>query len=310
MSKSIGLLFGMERTFPAALSEEIGRRAKGAVSCEGFRIGALRPDRPPRYDVILDRISHEVPYYRTTLKQCCFQGIDVINNPFWFAADDEYFGNLVAEKAGVAVPKTVLLPHKKHPPNTFAESFTNLRFPLEWEEVFDYLGFPIFMKPSSGGGWKNVSRCTGPEEFFRAYEESGDLCMMAQEEIVFTEYFRCYTLGRERVHVMRYDPKSPHHLRYVRDPAPVDPALHEKIERDCVAICRGLGYDFNTAEFAIRDGVPYAIDFTNPCPDADVHSVGEANFAWIVKNAAELLIERAREPRPFEMTGDWVEQLR
>lgn len=310
MTKRIGLLFGMERTFPGALAEEVRRQTGGKVACEGFLVGAMRADRPPAYDVVLDRISHEVPYYRTTMKQCCFQGIQVVNNPFWFAADDKYFGNLVAEQGGVAVPRTVLLPHKKHPPDTSAESFTNLKFPVEWEEVFEYLRFPIYMKPSSGGGWKHVYRCADPDEFFRAYEKSGDLCMMAQEEIVFTEYFRCYTLDRERVHVMRYDPKAPHHERYVRNPPPIDPLLHDRIARDCVALCRGLGYDFNTAEFAVRDGVPYAIDFTNPCPDADAHSVGQANFDWIVRNAAEFLVERARNPRPFEMTGDWVERIR
>jgi len=309
MAKRIGLLYGMERDFPGTLAEEINRRSGGDIVCEPITVGALQMDQPPPYDLILDRISHEVPFYRTYLKQCCISGVQVINNPFWFAADDKYFGNLVAERCGVAVPKTVLLPHKEHPTNTQAESYTNLRFPLEWGQVFDYLGFPIFIKPSSGGGWKHVTRCTGPEEFFDAYRKSGDLCMMAQEEIQFHEYFRCYGLGRERVHVMRYDPLVPMHARYVRNPPPIDPDLHKKIERDVLALCNALGYDFNTAEFAIRDGVPYAIDFTNPCPDAAPPSVGEENFAWVLHNAAEFLIERVKNPRSFEMTGNWPESV-
>ncbi|MHC4576647.1 MAG: ATP-grasp domain-containing protein [Planctomycetota bacterium] len=308
--RRIGLLFGMERDFPGALAGEINRRAGGEVTCEPIHIGALRLDQPPPYDLVLDRISHEVPFYRTFLKQCCISGIQVINNPFWFAADDKYFGNLVASRCGVAVPKTILLPHKDHPPNTGGDSYSNLRFPIEWGQVFEYLGFPIFLKPSAGGGWKHVYRCTGPEEFFAAYEKTGDLCMMAQEEIAFTEYFRCYGLGRERVHVMRYDPKAPFHERYVRHGTPVDPDLHARIERDVLALCQALGYDFNTAEFAVREGVPYAIDFTNPCPDAAPQSVGDANFAWVLGNAADFLIERARNPEPFAMTGSWPERVK
>lgn len=309
MARRIGLLYGMERDFPGTLAEEINHRAGGDIVCEPISVGALRMDQPPPYDLILDRISHEVPFYRTYLKQCCINGVQVINNPFWFAADDKHFGNLVAERCGVAVPRTVLLPHKEHPANTQAGSYSNLRFPIEWGQVFEYLGFPIFLKPSSGGGWKHVTRCTGPEEFFEAYGRSGDLCMMAQEEIRFHEYFRCYGLGRERVHVMRYDPHLPMHERYLRNPAPIDPDLRARIERDVLALCKALGYDFNTAEFAIRDGVPYAIDFTNPCPDAAPGSVGEENFAWVLHNAADFLIDRVKDPRPFEMTGTWPESV-
>jgi glutathione synthase/RimK-type ligase-like ATP-grasp enzyme len=300
----------MERSFPRILAEEVNRRAGGEVVCEPVSIGAVRDDKAPPYDLILDRISHEVPFYRTFLKQCCHAGVQVINNPFWFSADDKYFGNVVARGCGVAVPRTALLPHKQHPAGTESESFTNLSFPLPWEQIFGHLGFPIYLKPSSGGGWKHVYRCADPAEFLAAYEKSDDLCMMAQEEIVFSEYFRCYVIGREKVQVMRYDPKAPHHLRYVRNGPPIEPDLLTKLEDDCLKLCRALGYDFNTVELAVRDGVPYAIDFTNPCPDADVASVGEENFAWVVENAAEFLLQRVKEPRAFEMTGTWPEQTR
>jgi hypothetical protein len=133
--------------------------------------------------------------------------------------------------------------------------------------------------------------------------------MIAQEAIQFTEYYRCYCLGRSQVRVMRYDPKVPHEHRYVRGAPPIDPALEKRITRDCLALCDALGYDFNTLEFAIRDGIPYAIDFMNPAPDADLHSVGPDNFAWVISQAAEFLIERALSPRPFEATGSWPMQL-
>jgi len=309
MPRMIGILYGMERNFPPALGAEINRCGEGRVAAEAVRLGVVRQDRIQRYDVILDRISHEVPFYRTWIKAAAAEGAQVINNPFWWSADDKFLNNVIAQAAGVTVPKTVLLPHKTHPPNTSADSFTNLVFPIEWEEVFAYLGFPIFMKPAYGGGWRDVYRVTNPNEFFLAYDRTGTLCMMAQEAIDFTAYYRCYVLGRERVRVMPYDPKAPSERRYVRGgPAPAAPLL-ARLERDGLALCRELGYDFNTVEFAVRGGVPYAIDFMNPAPDCDSFSVGPDNFEWVLRHAAEMLIDRALRPRPLETAGEWPRRL-
>lgn len=307
-TKRIGVLFGMEDTFPWALIDEINARSRAAgeaIEASAVKIGALRQDTPPPYDVILDRISHEVPFYRTFLKCAVAGGTQVVNNPLWWSADDKFFDNLVALSVNVAVPKTVLLPHKEHPPNTGATSFRNMEF-VDWDSVFAYLGFPIFLKPAYGGGWKDVYRCDDPAAFFSAYDRTRDLAMMAQEAIDFTDYFRCYVVGRRQVRIMGYDPGQPHHLRYAAAAGRGAPAgLEERMTRDAIALCDALGYDLNTVEFAVRDGVPYAIDFMNCAPDADLHSVGEENFRWIVGAMAEELMERARHPRPFEPTGSW-----
>jgi hypothetical protein len=305
MSAKVGILFGQERTFPEALARTISERARGRVTAEPARVGAARQDALPAYDLLLDRISQDVPHYRTLLKALAARGTQVVNNPFWWSADDKFVGNLIAESAGVAVPRTVLLPHHDHPPGTTSESFSNLEFPIRWSDVYDYLGFPIFMKPAYGGGWKDVHRVTNPAEFMAAYAQTHTLTMIAQEAIEFTTYFRCYCLGRERVRIMPYDPKQPHHLRYVRNGPAIDPALVARVTRDCQALTRALGYDFDTLEFAVRDGIPVAIDFMNPAPDADLHSVGPDNFAWIVDSGADFLIDRALNPRPLELTGNW-----
>ena len=305
MVKKVGILYGMERSFPPVLAEAVARASGGRVAAEPVQVGHLRQDREPGYDLILDRISHEVPFYRTYLKSAAARGTQVLNNPFWWSADDKYLDNVIASAAGVAVPRTVLLPHKDHPPNTTAESFSNLAYPLDWDAVFSYLGFPAFLKPAYGGGWRDVYKVDDPAAFFRAFDGTHTLCMMGQEAIEFTEYYRCYVLGRERVRVMRYDPKAPHERRYVRDAPPADARLLARVEADALTLCRELGYDFNTVEFAIRDGVPYAIDFMNPAPDCDLGSVGEENFRWVVRNAAEILADRALHPRPLELTGSW-----
>jgi hypothetical protein len=302
--KRIGLLFGMEDTFPWALADAITTLGGGEIDCAPVEISALRDTQEFDYALILDRISHEVPFYRTFLKVAAARGVQIVNSPFWWSADDKYFGNIVAASVDVATPRTILLPHKHRPPNTEASSFRNLKF-VDWSAVFDYLKFPIFLKPAHGGGWKDVYKVDGPGEFFAAYDSSRDLVMMAQEAIDFESYFRIYTIGRERVHVMQYDPRAPHERRYVRNGCALEPALAERLRRDALALSSALGYDMNTVELAVRDGVPYAIDFTNPAPDADAKSVGDANFAWIVQNMAEVLIERVRRPPPFELTGTW-----
>jgi hypothetical protein len=302
--KRIGLIFGMEDTFPWALINAINKKGGDQVEAMAVEVSFLKDDGVFGYDVILDRISHEIPFYRTYLKCALASGVRVVNNPVWWSADDKFFDNLVAKSASVAVPRTVLLPHKQYPPNTEAKSFRNMKW-VDWKQVFDYLGFPIFMKPAYGGGWKDVYKCNNPDEFFAAYDQTRDLAMMAQEAIEFDSYYRCYVLGRKRVHIMAYDPKQPHHLRYVQNPPPMDAKFESRIRRDAIALCEALGYDMNTVEFAVRRGVPYAIDFMNCAPDADLHSVGQANFDWMVTNMAEVLIEIATGSRPMELTGSW-----
>jgi hypothetical protein len=302
--KRIALLFGMEDTFPWALIDAINSRGGDQVEAMPAEISYLKDDGVFPYDLILDRISHEIPFYRTYLKCAAASGVKIVNNPIWWSADDKFFDNLVAKSVNVAVPKTVLLPHKEYPPSTEAKSFRNMKW-VNWDEVFAYLGFPIFMKPAYGGGWKDVYKCDNQQEFFAAYDQTRDLTMMAQEAIEFDTYFRLYVLGRKRVHIMQYDPKQPHHLRYVQNPAPLDPAFEARLRRDGIALCEALGYDMNTCEFAVRDGIPIAIDFMNCAPDADRNSVGEENFEWMVSNMAEVLIEMVKGEKKFELTGNW-----
>jgi hypothetical protein len=292
--KKIGIIYGMENTFPGALVDRINSRDIAGILAEHIQIGGVKMAEPSGYTVIVDRISHDIPFYRAYLKNAALNGTRIINNPFWWGADDKFFNYALASKIGVAVPRTVLLAHKQHPPSTTEQSMRNLMYPLNWEDIFDYVGFPAFLKPHSGGGWKNVYKVDSPEQFFAAYDQTGDLCMTLQQAIDFDLYFRCYVVGQKRVHVMHYDPRQPHEHRYVRDPQAVPPALYQRVMRDALTLCHALGYDLNTVEFAVQDGVPYAIDFLNPAPDADLNSVGPENFEWIVDAVADLAIEEAQ----------------
>lgn len=308
--KRIGVLFGMENTFPPALVEKINAMKVTGVTAESVKIGGVRMDEPKKYDVILDRISQDIPFYRAFLKNAALQGTIVVNNPFWWTADDKFFNYALATKLGVAIPQTVILPHHSHPEGTTDQSMRNLMYPLNWEEIFAYVGFPAFLKPYAGGGWKHVYKVHSPEEFFHCYNQTGDLCMTLQHGVEFEEYFRCYVVGQERVHIMRYDPKAPHHERYVKGNPPAAPRLKERVERDALTLCRALGYDLNTVEFAVESGVPYAIDFMNPAPDADVNSVGQENFAWVVGAVAEMLVEKALQGANPAVELRWAAFLR
>jgi glutathione synthase/RimK-type ligase-like ATP-grasp enzyme len=269
------------------------KKADG-IMAEPVRIEKLIQGEPSGYAVMIDRISQDVPFYRAYLKNAALNGTAVVNNPFWWSADEKFFNNCLSLKLGVAVPKTVLLPSHQHPPDTGPKSFRNLAYPLDWEGIFSYVGFPAYFKPFAGGGWKNVYRLNNAEEFFRVYAETGQLVMMLQEEIVFDEYFRCYSIDCRDVRIMQYDPRQPFHLRYVRGGPPVRQELLDQVHDAVLKLNRGLGYDFNTVELAVRNGVPYAIDFCNPAPDADVHSVGEDNFEWVVEAVANMAIRRAQ----------------
>jgi len=292
--KKIGMLFGKERSFPMAFIERVNSKKIDGIIAEPVYIDKVMQGEPSGYAVIFDRISQDVPFYRAYLKNAALCGTTVINNPFWWSADEKFFNNCLATKIGVPVPKTVILPSKDLPTDTSNDSFSNLAYPLDWEGIFKYIGFPAYMKPFAGGGWKSVYQLNSIEEFFEKHAETEQLVMMLQEEIKFDEYYRCYCIGGKYVRIMPYEPRNPHALRYVANFSP-SPERYKLMEDIVLRICHYLGYDFNTVELAIRDGVPYAIDFCNPAPDAEVTSVGQENFDWVVETAANYAIEKAME---------------
>jgi hypothetical protein len=307
--KKIGILHGKERSFPEAFVERINSKNIPGITAESVRIDKAMQGEFSGYSVIIDRISQDVPFYRTWLKNAAVTGTAVINNPFWWSADDKYFNNCLMTRLDVPVPKTAIIPSRDLPDDTSNESFSNLAFPLDWDSIFNYVGFPAYMKPFAGGGWKHVYRLTSPEDFFQKHSETGQLVMLLQEEIVFDEYYRCYCIGGKHVRIMPYEPRNPHHLRYVADFAP-SPERLQLMTDIVLRINHYLGYDFNTVELALRNGVPYAIDFCNPAPDAELTSVGEENFAWVVETAANYAIEKAQNNNENGDNLTWGEYVK
>jgi hypothetical protein len=298
----VGLIVGREGTWPPAFIESVNSRDAGVV-CEFVELGGTKMDEPCEYKVIIDRISHEIPYYRSYLKNAVLQGAVVINNPFWWTADDKFIEASLATRLGVAHPKTVVLPNKSYIEGVVNDSLRNLKFPLPWEDLVSYTGLPAFLKPAVGGGWKNVYKVHSLEELWWAYNQTGELTMVLQENIDFEQYVRCFAFGRKDVLVMRYDPKE---RRYHNDPTYLTPELAKRIEKDCITLCEALGYDMNTLEFAVRDGIPYAIDFLNPAPDFDYWSITEDHFKWVLEKMTDLVIDYAQgKAKPPKVEYRW-----
>ena len=305
--KKIGILFGQENTFPQAFVDRVNQKAVDGITAEFVNIAEVEQAVPCDYAVIIDRISQDVPFYRVYLKNAALTGTAVINNPFWWSADEKFFNNALAVQLGVPVPKTLLLPSKHRPDDTNENSFRNLGM-FDWNKAFEKIGFPAFMKPHAGGGWKSVYKVDNPEEAWRAYDETGQLVMLYQEAIDFTDYFRCYCLGGKDVLIMPYEPRNAPHQRYqteMKTQGEEGEKLLATIKDYVLRLCQGLGYDFNTVEFAVRDGIPIAIDFGNPAPDADINSVGAENFEWVVEHAANLAIERAQAQQAGQDNLTW-----
>jgi len=246
-----------------------------------------------RYDVIIDRISHEVPFYRAYLKHAALAGARIINDPFWSSADDKFLDCSLGLALGLNIPRTALLPQKAYRRGIVAEHLSNLEYPLDWDRIIEYVGFPAYLKPFDGGGWREVSEVNNPSELMDKYDASGTDCMLLQECIPWERYVRVYSVGRRDALVIPYDPV---YRRYLSVDGYLGRALEKTIVDHTLIINKALGYDVNTVEFAIADGIPYAIDYMNPAPEADWYSLGPSNFDWLVTRLSDYAIELALNP--------------
>ena len=303
----IGLLCGREFSFPPAFLDRVNTLGRPhGITAESPTLTGTRMGEPSGYRVIVDRISHEVEYFRAYLKHAVLQGSYVINNPFWWTADDKFFNYSVAERLGVAVPKTVVLPQKAYPADIdlTAESLHNLGYPIDWDGLLDYVGRPAILKPYSGGGWKHVYKVHDRDELIRAYDGTAPYCMTLQQFIHFDQYVRCFTFGKTDIVPVAYDP---HQRRYLVDHAYLSPDLGARIVRDAQTLNNALGYEMNTIEFAVQDGVPYAIDFLNPAPDFERDRITPHYFEIAVERMAQLAIDRALHGTPQQSWPRWSE---
>lgn len=287
--KKIGILFGAENSFPNALVSYINSKKDGAKATS-LLIGAVKNTDKAQYDVILDRISHFVPMYQSYLKMAVMNGATVINSPSSNCVDNNFFQTVFAKKNKLKVPKTVLLPSKELPEGINSEHLHNLIYPINWEEVFDFVGFPAILKPNKGYNLYNAYKIYNQSEFFSAYDLTGKNTMILQESIQYDEYYRVFAINKNETRVIYYDPIKPIHLRYNKEETKISNKLQKELEKVSLLISEYFDIYFNSVEFAIKDGNAYIINFLNPAPKTEKEYMWEDDFNWLVEKTGDMLI--------------------
>jgi hypothetical protein len=301
--RKVGLLVGGEYSFPPAFIEEVNRRELG-VRAELVKLGGVGMDDVVPYTVIIDRISHRMPFYRSYLKHAVLEGITVVNNPFMWSASDKFFGASLAARLGISTPRTVLLPHREAPTGfEDEESRHNLEQPVDWAAIVAKVGLPCVLKDAFGSGWRDVYVCRSRQELVARYEESGDRLMMAQEHIAWEHFVRCICMGHDEILPIPYDPLE---RRYLVGEPPLPGDIEARLLADSRTLVHALGYEVNSIEWAIRDGIPYVIDFMDPAPDMDIDALTPHYFDRVVKGMANLAVALATNPHPQHPELRWA----
>lgn len=302
-TRKIGILTGGEWSWPPAFIEEVNHRNAGAIA-EMIKLGGTRMADACDYDVIVDRISHEVPYYRIFLKNAMLSGTTVINNPLWSSCDDRFFGASLATRLNIPHPRTVALPSHSYK-DSVRESLHNLVYPIPWEDHINYLGgFPVTLRPVWDGIFKRTYILNSLEELWHSYNETGTECTILQEYIGWEKYVRCICIGSEHI-VIRCDPDAAITARYRHDDTYLTDEERDDVSNSAWKLNRALGYDVNALEFGLHQGIWYATDFTNPVPDFDVNSITPLYFDWVVKTMVDMVIELAKNRKPVSREFSW-----
>ena len=130
--------------------------------------------------------------------------------------------------------------------------------------------------------------------------------MIVQEFIKWDEFIRCICLGQDDIRPIKYDPKA---RKYHQELDFLPPPVLKRVVEDSKILVRALGYDMNSIEWAMRDGIPYAIDFMNPAPDMDIYPLTPTHFEWVVSHMADMAIRLAKQP-PQAVKPSWEQFLK
>lgn len=292
-NNTIGLIVGREQDWPNAFISELEARDTDATA-EFVKLGGTFLDDECPYAVIFDRMSHEIPYFRTYVKYASINGSYIINNPFVWSADNRFFGTTVANRLGLKSPRTIVLPNKDTHAETVPDSFRNLEYPMNWEGITDFIGVPAIFKEIRSGGRRLSFRVHSVDELIQRYDESGTRTMILQEIIQGGEHIHCLVVGKENALILQYAPEQDRYLETLE----LNYAMKTMIVESAVALTKAYGYDINLIEFNHRDGELIVINSTNPSPVIDRQLFSEDQFSWIVNQTVDLALRRLAEPLP------------
>lgn len=293
--KKIGFFCGIENNFPNNLIAYINQK-RNDIQAEIVKIGYITIEDILKYNVILDRVSQQVSMYQSILKQCVLQGIIVINNPFLKCFEELYFQFALAKQLGFNVPKTVILPTKKHQEGTTSETYKNLVYPLDWDSLFDYIGFPFFMKLNKSNSSTYSFKVYNPAEFFSAYDVTGSKQMILQQALDFDSYYRVFAVGKKHLRIINFDPNKPLHLRYSKESLALDPKLQKRIENIVKQLCTAIDININAIDIAISNSEVYLLDFYNDAPMIEPSYFSSDDYNWLIYTIGDYLISIVDNP--------------
>lgn len=314
VTRKIGLSLGADICWPLCY-EEIVKNLKLSIPWQGDTVGVevervtIEPFNLRQscdYDVVIDRLTHWYHTSREWIKKAVLMdGLYVFNNPWSVQSMEKQTTYCAMMHLGMPIPETVLVPPKSYEPlPDLAPTLRRYAKLFDLGKVGARLGYPMFMKPYDGGGWKGVSRVDNEEQLRARYEESGKLVMHLQKAVdPFDLFTRCIGFGPQTT-IVRYDPAAALHNRYTMDKDFLSPEEADLLRDTTLTINAFFGWDFNSCEALRKDGTWYPIDFANPCPDSQVTSL-HYHFPWMVTAYVKWSIFSAVTKRPMRKTLDW-----
>jgi len=285
----IGLLLGAEEDWPRAFESILDRVGPLTVdgtthtlTSERLRIEPFRLTDPVRTELVIDRLAHWYYHPREWLKKAALvNGTYLLNSPFTFQSMEKHSAYCAMVRLGLKVPPTTLVPYK-NPVDNVRWAYTSEKYneSFDLDAIADELGYPLYMKPFDGGGWRGVSRVDDREDLHRSYDESGEMLMHLQATVDFEHFARALSIGPETM-VMDFKPDLPMHQRY----AVSHGFLSESAGFQAAAISRIVNafflWEFNSAEMLVTGDEVYPIDYANACPDVAVTSL-HYYFPWAI----------------------------
>ena len=260
-----------------------------------------------KYDVVIDRLTHWYHTSREWIKKAVIMnGLYVFNNPWAVQSMEKHTSYAAMMHLGMPIPETWMLPPKDY------DELPDLKTTLHrYAKLFDVgrlgpkLGYPMFVKPYDGGGWRAVSKCDDEAALRAAYEESGRAVMHVQAAVQpFDHFVRCIGFGPQ-THVVRYDPDAPLHDRYTMKEGFISDDEQAHLRKVTLTINSFFGWEFNSCEALRKGSVWYPIDFANGCPDSQVTSL-HYHFPWLVKAYIRWSVYCAATRRPMRINLDWA----
>ncbi len=285
----IGLLLGAEEDWPRAFEailRRVGPVTTGSdthqVHSERLTIEPFDLTDPVRTDLVIDRLAYWYYHPREWLKKSALiNGSYLLNSPFTFQSMEKHSAYCAMLRLGLKVPDTILVPYK-NPVDNARWAYTSEKYnqSFDLDAIADRLGYPLYMKPFDGGGWRGVSRINDRGDLHRAYDESGEMLMHLQATVDYEHFARALSIGPETM-VMDFRPDQPMHQRYAVNHG----FLSDKAGHETAAISRIVNaffhWEFNSAEMLVAGDEVYPIDYANACPDVAVTSL-HYYFPWAI----------------------------